>query len=80
MYLSIFLVYLKVFECIHSIFECIYSIFMVYFNAFIVCFNVFHCISMCLNVDIVIGILPSHFHCTFLPCTFTFTFFFHSTQ
>jgi hypothetical protein len=36
---------------------------MVYFNAFIVCFNVFHYISMCLNVDIVIKILPSHSHC-----------------
>jgi hypothetical protein len=56
MCLNVFIIYVNVFECICSIF-------MVYFNAFIVCFNVFHCISMCLNVDIVIGILPSHSLC-----------------
>jgi hypothetical protein len=70
MYLNVFIVYLNVFECT-------YKIFMLYFNAFIVCFDVFHCISMCLSIDIVIGILPSHFHCN----VFTMhTFFFHSTQ
>jgi hypothetical protein len=55
----------SVFECIHSVFECIFNIFMVYFNAFIVCFNLIHYISMCLNVDILIGILLSHFHFNF---------------
>jgi hypothetical protein len=70
MYLNVFIVYLNVFECT-------YKIFMLYFNAFIVCFDVFHCISMCLSIDIVIGILPSHSHCN----VFTMhTFFFHSTQ
>jgi hypothetical protein len=66
----------------YSIFMVYFNVFIIYFNAFIVCFNVFYYISMCLNVfiDIIIGILPSHSHCNVLPCTPTYTFFFHSTQ
>jgi hypothetical protein len=67
-YFNVFIIFFHVFESIWvylNVFECIYSIFMVYLNVFKCIYNMFQCISMCLNVfiDIVIGILPSHFHC-----------------
>jgi hypothetical protein len=73
-------------ECMHSLFECAYSIFVVYFNvsiiyfnAFIVCFNVFQCVWMYF-IDIVIEFHHYILIVTFLPCTPTYTFVFHSIQ
>jgi hypothetical protein len=75
-----------VFECMHSIFECTYNTCMVYFNvpiiyfnAFIVCFNVFQCVWN-VFIDIVIEFHHHFLIVTFLPCTPTYTFFFHSIQ
>jgi hypothetical protein len=68
-----------VFECMHNVFECTYDIFVVYFNAFIVCFNVFQSVWMHL---LTLWLEFHHHICivTFLPCTPTYTFVFHSIQ
>jgi hypothetical protein len=93
MYLNVFIVYLNIFQCIYSIFmvylnicivylnvfECTYSISVVYFNVSIICLNAF---IVCFNVfiDIVIGILPSHFDCNVFAMHTHLHVFFHSRQ
>jgi hypothetical protein len=95
MCLNVFRVCLNVFECIHSVFEyiqCIYNIFMAYLNVCIVYLNVFECTYSIFVVHFNVSIiyfnaltleLEFHHHIlivTFLPCTPTYTFYFHSIQ